>query len=206
MSLSIEILHQHPAARRVVVQNVQGVRQLLIVAVHEHQRDPLLHQLLIELDVRIGEAGLRALHEHAVQLLHLQQGRQDLALVGELVLRREQQRGAVVLRTDGFDLAQDAGEDIVADVGRHHCDGAMGPGGALLLLTDVGAAALLAVDELFRFQQGQRLAHRLTAHLKLRAQRQLRGQGLLVRPVQNPLPERFCHHLIFWIHPQAPSP
>ena len=204
MPLSIQIFHQHPAAGRVVVKDGQGIRQLLIVAVYENQRDALCHQLLIEPDVRVGETRLRSLHQHTVELFHLQQLQQDPAFVSELVLRCEQQRGAVVLRTDGLNLPQDAGEDIIADIGRHHRDRAMGPRHAFPLLKDVGAAALSALDELLGLQKGKRLTHRLSAHLKLLAQRQLRRQGLLVRPVQDPFPERFGHDLIFRIHMRAP--
>ena len=81
----------------------------------------------------------------------------------------------------------------------------MGPRRALPLLANVGAAALDAFDELLSLQQGKGLAHRLPAHLELGAQRLLRGQGLLIRSIQDPGPECAGHDLIFWIHTRAPS-
>ena len=85
----IQILHQHAPASDIVVKHGERVRQLLVIAVHEDERDALFHQLLVEPDVGIGQAGLRPLDQDAVELLHPQQGQEDTPLAVKLVLRGE---------------------------------------------------------------------------------------------------------------------
>ena len=135
-------------------------------------------------------------------MLQSQQGLKDLALVGYLVLGGEQQGGAVVLGEDIFHLPQDAGENVVADIGCDHRDGAVGHGLGEGQVPDVGTAALAALDEPLGGQQGQGLAHRLAADLKALTQGLLRGEehGVPVGPVQNGLAQGLGHHLIFERH------
>ena len=167
---------------------------------HENQGDPPVHQPLIEPDVGVGEPRLGALHQHAVQMLHLQQGQQDLSFVGELVPGGKEQGGAVVLRADGLDLPQDAGKDVVADISRDHGDGESAAGRRLLPLPDMGAAALPPVDQPLCLQKGEGLPHRLPADLILGAERLFRGQGPGILSLQDAGPQRVGDHLILWIH------
>ena len=92
----VEIVHQHPPSRDVVVENGKGIGQLLIIAVHENQGNALLQQGLVEPDVRVGEPGFCSFYKDPVQLFHPQQGRQDPALAGKLVLCGKQERSTVV--------------------------------------------------------------------------------------------------------------
>ena len=77
---------------------------------------------------------------------------------------------------DVFHLSQNAGEDVVADVGGDDRDRAVGHGGRLGPVPDVGAAALPALNQPLRDQQGQGLPHGLAADLKLLAQELFGGQ------------------------------
>ena len=202
--LAVQIIHQHAPARGVVVQHREGAGQRLVVAVHENHGNALFHQLPVEPDVGIGKPGLGPLHQNAVELLHLQQRLKDLPLIGKLVLRGEKKGRAVVLRAYRLDLAQDAGEDIVADIGGDDGDRAPPAKDRLPPLADVRAAALPPVDQALRLQQRQSLPDRLAAHLKPGAEQLLRRERLLVCPVPDPRPERLGHDLILWIHKRTP--
>ena len=207
VALLVEIVHQHPAACGVVVQHREAVGELGVVAVHKDQGDPPVDQPAVQVQVGVGQAGLGPLHQHPVQGGQVQKGIEHLPLVGHLVLGGKEQGGAVVVGEDVFHLSQNAGEDVVADVGGDDRDRAVGHGGRLGPVPDVGAAALPALNQPLRDQQGQGLPHGLAADLKLLAQELFGGQkhALLVDSVQNIGPERVRHHLIFGCHGTSPS-
>ena len=204
MPFFIKVVHQHSSAGRIVIQHGQGTGQLLVIAVDENKGDSPVHQLLIEFDVRVGQTGFGALNQNTVQMLHAEQGHEDLALVCKLILCGKQKRGAVVFRTDGLNFAQDAGEDIVADIGGNHSDRKPAVIGSVLLFADVRSAALPPVDQAFRLQEGKRLPHRLPADPELGAERLLGGESLLIGAVPDTSSERVRNDLIFWIHSQTP--
>ena len=106
---------------------------------------------------------------------------------------------------DRFGLAQDAGKDIVADVGRDYGDVVAAPRGRLLPPADMRAAALPPLDQMLCLQQGQRLAHGLPAHPEAGAERLLSGQRLLIYAFLDIGAELFRHALVFWDHTASPA-
>jgi hypothetical protein len=66
-------------------------------------------------------------------------------------------------------------------------------------------ASLPAIDQVFRFQQRERLPHGLPADLKLCTEGLLGRKRFLISAILNTGSQRLCNCLIFWIHKQTPD-
>ena len=205
VALSVQILRQHASPGIVVIQYGQRVRKLFIIAVHEHERDALFHKLMIERNVRVGQTGFRPFQKNAVQMVHIEQRFENPPFVGELILGREQKGSAVVFGTDRFNLAENTGENIVADIGCDNRDRKPLAGRGFLAFADMRTASLPAIDQVFRFQQRERLPHGLPADLKLCTEGLLGRKRFLISAILNTGSQRLCNCLIFWIHKQTPD-
>ena len=134
----------------------------------------------------------------------VQQGGEDLPLVGHQVLGGVQGEGAVVGGQHRLNLPQNAGEDIITNVSG---DNGHGAAATLVPLGQMGAAALTALNESLGGQQAQRLPHGLAADLELAAQSLLGGQkhGFIVLSRLDFPAQGVCDRLIFGAHNVPPS-
>ena len=109
--LFIQVLHQLAAAVVVVVQHGQTAGELRIDAVHKDHGHALINQLVVEVQVGIGQSGLGSLYQNAVGQVSVQQGLENTALIGYLVLGGIESGGAVVGGQDGFNLPKNGGKN-----------------------------------------------------------------------------------------------
>lgn len=109
---------------------------------------------------------------------------------------------AVVGGENGFDLPEDRGENIVADISSNYCYGPPGRSGGFTGIKNVRTASLSALDKSLSGQKRERLPHGLPADAELMAQELFGGQKhpLLIDTIQNIIPKSICHLLIFRSH------
>ena len=177
MPLLIEVLHQHIPAAVIVIQDRTCTGELVVAAMHEHHGNAAIEQLLIEIQVWIGEPCFGAFDEQTIQLGEIEEGVQDAALIGNLVFGGKKQRGAVAFGENIFRFTQEAGEDVVADIGCEHSDAPGGGGDSGgFPVENMGSAALTLFNEAVLHQKGKRLPHGLTADLVLLCKGLLRGE------------------------------
>ncbi|MPN57272.1 hypothetical protein SDC9_204966 [bioreactor metagenome] len=115
---------------------------------------------MIQVEVRVWQRGLRPLHEDAVDGL-IQQIFQYLPLVIDAVSRGGKNGRILVCGKHTLRLAQDAGEDIVADVGCDHRD--VSASHRVCLCVHAGPAAALLRDQSRVHEKGKRLTDGLAA-------------------------------------------
>ncbi len=202
MPLLVEISHQHPAAAVVVGQDGGDGGQLWISAVDEDQAHPPIDQLLIQVQIGVGQGGLAPLHQYAVQILDGQQGLEDLALDRDLILGGEEEGGAAVGGKDPLHPPEDPREDVVIDIGGDHRDRTVQKGLRPDPFPQVGSAALPAGDQPLVLQHRQGPADRLPADLEPLAEGVLRREELLaaVYAILDLLAQRVGDGLIFRRH------
>ena len=135
---------------------------------HEHHGNAAIEQLLIEIQVWIGEPCFGAFDEQTIQLGEIEEGVQDAALIGNLVFGGKKQRGAVAFGEYAFRFAQESGKDIVADICSEHSNASGSHRNCgRRAVENMRTAALALFNEAFLHQKRQRLSYGLTADLVL---------------------------------------
>ena len=139
-----------------------------------------LLQLLEQIQIGVGEGGLSPLNDDTVDLGG-EKVLKDLTLHRDLVLGGKKQGHAIVLGENGLDLPQNGGEDIIADIGGDHRDGALRRGGLgtkTVSAKDVGAASPALFNITILLENGEGLTNGLTAHLVFAHQGIFRGEHI----------------------------
>ena len=140
-----QVAGQHQAPVVVGVQDKVGFRQVGVVAVDKHEGDIFRRQLPVQVQVRVGQRTLGGLHQNAVHRL-LQQAGKNLPLVGHPVLGSEDGGGTLLPAQHILYLPQNAGENVVADIGDNDSN-IIVAGGGLGGAENVGAAAPFGLNQ-----------------------------------------------------------
>ena len=166
----------------------------------------LINQLLVQIQIGVGQSRLAPLDQHAVQALYGQQRLEDLALNRDLILGGKEQGSAAVRGEDRLHSLEDPGEDIVVDIGGNHCDSTVQEGLRFRAFPQAGTAALPAGNQALILQHRQGPADRLPADLKALTEQVLCGKKLLaaVYAAFDLLPQRVGDELIFRSHRRPP--
>lgn len=149
VSFGSQIFYQHTSAIVVIIQNRDGVFQLAVIAVEEHQRDPFLLDLTVQVEIWIWVGGFGTFHQNTVNFFMVQKTLEDAALHGDLIGGGIEHHFTVVGGEDRFGLTKHAWEDVVGDIGCDNSDRSAGILMGVLCIDNTGAAALPALDQTF---------------------------------------------------------
>ena len=138
--------------------------QLRIAAVNEDNGHSGGPELLIQIQIGIGQSGFGALNDETLHRM-LQQLGQDLPFFFKLIVRAVDQGGEAVFQQSLLTFHQQGREDIGVGKADDDGNGVIAGRDRLLLLQDYGSAALAAGNEPLPGQDFQRAADGLTANV-----------------------------------------
>ena len=121
-----EMPRQHISAAEVVIRYAHRAVQFAVAAVEEDHRDIGPSQLVIEVQVGIGEGCLGPLHNEAAHRL-AEELLEDLPLLVQRVPGGKEHGGIVALREKLLYVLKDCWKDVVVNIGCHDGDAAASP-------------------------------------------------------------------------------
>ena len=113
-----ERLACQPATLSVVHHHIYGLLKIGIIAVDKYHRNSLLLDFFIQLDIRVGQGGLGAFHDDAVNWL-LHERLEHFAFYIHAVLGSGKQRRIALFRKRAADSLQNSRKNIFSDVCGH---------------------------------------------------------------------------------------